>query len=140
VMNRKLLCFSGIHRYVILRVDKSQAKILSDRHLSREGLLSPFVNLSNSDAVQALATTLIFGLNFEENSVTRILLTHDTLQVSGYFSYLLNFHLKLSGGHDGSEAHKVLLQGLWDNEVVGLVRFQGLELDIGDKLNDAGGL
>lgn len=139
MMNRKLLCFSGIHRYVILRVDKSQAKILSDRHLSREGLLSPFVNLSNSDAVQALAT-LVFGLNFEENSVTRILLTHDTLQVSGYFSYLLNFHLYLRGGHDGSEAHKVLLKGLWDNEVVGLVGFQGLELDIGDQLYDAGGL
>jgi hypothetical protein len=139
VMNRKLLCFSGIHRYVILRVDKSQAKILSDRHLSGEGLLSPLVNLSNSDAVHSLAT-LIFGLNFEENSVTRILLTHDTLQVSGYFSYLLNFHLNLSGGHDGSEAHKVLLKGLWDNEVVGLVGFQGLELDIGDQLYDAGGL
>jgi hypothetical protein len=139
VMNRKLLCFSGIHRYVILRVDKSQAKILSDGHFSGEGLLSPFVNLSNSDAVHSLAT-LIFGLNFEENSVTRILLTHDTLQVSGYFSYLLNFHLKLGGGHDGSEANKVLLKGLWDNEVVGLVRFQGLELDIGDKLYDAGGL
>ena len=139
MMNRKLLCFSGIHRYVILRVDKSQAKILSDRHFRGEGLLSPFVNLSNSDTVQALST-LVFGLNFEENSVTRILVTHDTLQVSGYFSYLLNFHLNLGGGHDGSEAHKVLLKGLWDNEVVGLVRFEGLELDIGDQLYDAWGL